>query len=240
MIADRFVLQQAWWVLSELVRRHPALWLDHTLDAVEGPALVAQSLEPQLAVIATLHTGIEVHGADEPLSIPWPRVFASTHPHEIVKRIEQRTRLGVPGSTPATTGTSLVYRLAARFLALRLDDRHDWNLVPIQVGPAIVQLSQHHEHPLVTGFPTVAAALADTLLGVQRELAEIAPGLPAAVDPSPTLWALLRDATAVAVLETNGYLHGRDGSATDGMRLYRDHGRDLDVPLGALCRIAAD
>lgn len=47
---------------------------------------------------------------------------------------------------------------------------------------------------------------------------------------------MLRDAAPVAVLETNGHLHGR-GGVVDGMRLYRDHERNLDVPLDALCRL---
>lgn len=192
MIADRYALQQSWWILSELARRHPRMWLDHTMDAAAGSALIAQHPDRAVAVIATLHSGIQVHGAAEPLSIDWPRVFAGTHPHQVIKLIERRTPLGVPRDTPSTTEASLIYRLAARFLALRLDDRHDWSLVPLHIGHAIVQLSRHGEHPLVTGFPTVRATLIDILSEVQRQFGDVELGLIDSIDPPAALCCATR------------------------------------------------
>lgn len=225
MIADRFTLQQSWWLLSELCRRHPEMVMDRFVHDEGGPVLMARrggDLEHRVAVMCDLHTGVQIHMLPGPGTVPWEEVFASAHPHHLLKHIEQHSLLGVPRSAPATTPRTLTYRLAARLLALRLDDRHDWSIEPVDLHE--VARDREDAEELLAGFPTAVLDVEEKM----RHLQDHPAGLEQALASVPCLWRIVRDVETVALLDTDGFVHARPAALVRTMDLYRERGRDLD------------
>lgn len=223
MIADRFLLQQSWWLASELVRRHPSMWVDRFDHPGSGPVLVAFEPDSAARVFFDLRHGVRAMRGDTEAHWSWEHVFSSPGAHDMVKRIEAAIDRPLRGRAPATTGRSIVYRLIARLSAAHVDAARPWLPVPIAVEPMVQGRAESTDEPLIAGFDTVHD---DILRYRKKALADFDD--PSAIGMRPYLWAMTRDLETAFVLDADGYVHDRGRGAAALLPLYAQHGRDLD------------
>jgi PAS domain-containing protein len=229
--ADRFVLQQAWWIASEVARRNPTLTITRTEGADNNPILLVHDGATGPRVQFDLISGIkyvDTYGLKE---FSWLGAFAAPNSHEVVKHLESETRFGMPTSPPpSTTKKTIVYRLIARTLAAMVDDRHSWQAVTAQIQTAAGQAEEEAQEAL-RAFPTAF----DAIPGYLEEIS-------AAIQRDPEgdllywhqpMWFLLRDFEPVVVLDEGGYAHLAGGGRIDLLATYHAVGRDV----GALASI---
>ncbi|MCL2516096.1 MAG: hypothetical protein FWF16_09125, partial [Microbacteriaceae bacterium] len=123
----------------------------------------------------------------------------------------------------------LVYRVIAKLLAIGIDDRHTWHVVP---APVLVSDDD---------FATVWSLreLFPSLQPVGDRYLEAASALAEAADDGVTywhepLWTLLRDMEPVAVLDEAGVAHLPRTSPVDLMEAYDNVERDINPVVGFL------
>lgn len=136
-MADRFMLQQTWWIISELVRRHPDMWVKRYFHPEGGWLVMAHTPDGALQVVFDLQSGIQAHEQGIQHFVPWSFVFGQNDAHTVVRKIENMTSLAKPIPTPATAAHSLTYRLIAQLLAMKLDDRRSWNAIEVELDPIL-------------------------------------------------------------------------------------------------------
>lgn len=214
-IADRFTTAQAWWIASELIRRHPHLELVQAHDPVTGAALVIHDSQSGLFTVQlSLAHGVELLGPVVYQPLRWRHVFAQESPHETVKLLEVSMGLDAP-SRPVTTPTTLVYRLVAQLLASKVNDRHSWYVS--NDDPETYGLTNGPHDMELGAFPTALETMC-------REF-ETAAARGKWCGFSQ-YWAVMRDVELVMLLDANGVVHTKDGSL-DLMALYVSRGRNL-------------
>lgn len=222
-LAPRFVIAQSWWIASELCRRHPGRRVyewhpaggQYDMLRVWGPGMRTQD---QSRVLCDLNRNGTIHLSDEE-RLQWAEVFAAESPHEIVKRIEQAKGRMLQTKAPATTATSLIYRLAAQLLAVRINDRVRWD-VRMEFGDSSGSTGSD-ANGFVDGFPSA-----------QRALEQASERL-TAYDVGEHFWGVLRGGECVAVLDDAGVAHTQSG-ALDLMPLYKKRHRLDDVVTAVL------
>jgi hypothetical protein len=203
---DRIVGAQAWFIASELIRRHPKLkliethphWGVHdclTVCAVDGP-------HPEAIIELARSKFIWVRAAadQDRAHIEWLdtlKVEASTgkdDPQHAIKRIEKLAGLVPPAKTPASIPSTLTYRTAAGILASLVNDKHRWDVRNEFFDGDDSTLGSERRH-WTDAFPSAASAIEqrrpDDLLG----------------NPAYRYWALLRADAPVAILDTDGLVH---------------------------------
>jgi hypothetical protein len=192
------------------VRRHPHLRAG-TVQTEGNDRLVLVYDEPDAYRMQfDLTSGAKYKLAGEVHSISWIEMMASANAHEIVKRIEVDSGLGVPQITPASTPKALVYRVIASALAAGVNDRHDWYAeeVPFDFETEVA------EHPALSPFPGIEQAIADHL----RPFLEHVSDRP--VIFHQPLIALMRDHVPAVVFDLAGVAYTLDG-ANELMPMYR-------------------
>ncbi|WP_166789189.1 hypothetical protein [Cryobacterium sp. TmT2-59] len=218
--ADRFLTAQIWWIASELVRRHPHLRISGVEVDEAARLVIVHDEQDGMSIQWDLVGGCKflVNGVVNKIS--WIEMLAALNPHEIVRRIEVATGLGIPKVVPVTTPRSLAYRVLASALATAINDRHEWYAVP---APML-----HDEDPDDPGceyfrdFPTTVRARAEY---VAATLLEFEAGSRSVYFFQP-FWALLRDLEPVAIFDAAGVIHTAAG-ATELMPLYERTDRKL-------------
>jgi hypothetical protein len=164
--AERFTLEQGWWIAAELCRRHSRLSAFATVflgGHYHGPQVV-DLLRPAAPTVFFNQKG-RIHFRDlrpEAEPITWQEVLAADGPHDIVKRIETTLGLGT-GSADATTARSVGYRVVSALLTRGLNDRHRWDVAfSIQDNLTFITAA-----PALKAFPTLSipAGLRDQELG---------------------------------------------------------------------------
>lgn len=179
--AERFTLEQGWWIAAELCRRHSRLSAFATVflgGHYHGPQ-VADLLRPTAPNVFFNQKG-RIHFLDlrpEAEPITWQEVLAADGPHDIVKRIETALGLGT-GSGDATTARSLGYRVVSALLTRGLNDRHRWDVAfSIQDHVTFITAA-----PALESFPTlsISTGLRDEELGdrLRRVLVVTRGGVP--------------------------------------------------------------
>jgi hypothetical protein len=217
--ADRFLTAQVWWLASELVRRHPHLRISGVQDAARARLIIVHDEQDAMSLQWDLVGGCKYDANGVVKSISWKNMMAAANPHEIVKRIEVGTGLGIPKSTPATTPRALAYRVIASALATAVDDRHEWYAVP-----APMQHGEDLENPACQyfgDFPSTIEARKgyEQAIGVQL----LAGSRVYFFQP---FWAVLRDLEAIAIVDAAGVIHTAVG-ATPLMPLYEKNNHRL-------------
>ena len=218
--ADRFLTSQMWWIASELVRRHPHLRISGVEVDEADRLLIVHDEEDGMSVQWDLVGGCKflVNGLVQKIS--WIKMLAALSPHEIVKRIEVATGLGIPKSASPTSSPALTYRVIASALATATNDRYEWYAVP---APML-----HDEDPENPGceffrdFPSTIRARAEY---VAMTLEQFEEGGRSVYFFQP-FWALLRDLEPIAIFDSAGVVHTTSG-ATSLMPLYERCGRRL-------------
>ncbi|WP_157008244.1 hypothetical protein [Agromyces laixinhei] len=221
--ADRFLLAQTWWIVSELCRRHPHLRAG-TVQAPDGYRLVLVYDEPDAyRVQFDLVGGAKFKLGDEVHTISWIEMMAPGNAHEIVKRIEVESGLGIPKNTPATTARSLVYRVIAAALAAGVNDRHDWYAEEV----AFDFDTDFGRHPVFSHFPTIPDAAAGHLRALAAQLAAEQRGQ--VVFQAPMI-ALMRNHVPAVVFDLAGVAHTLDG-AKELLPMYREINDNLTLTM---------
>lgn len=228
-LADRFALQQTWWIASELCRRHPELLISRLQDSEQNQLLLVHDGPTGKRVQFGLTGGIKYEQGGTVRQIDWPSIIAQHNAHDVLKRLEHGTGWGSPTDTPATTHRTLVYRIVAKLLALNLDDRHEWQAVPLPI------LGDEDEPVSAWGLLDQFPSLRDAADGYLEYATALA-----AADEHETafwhepLWMLLRDMEPVAVLDEAGTVHLAETTPVDLMDAYDSVERDLNPVVGFL------
>jgi hypothetical protein len=216
--ARRFVIAQSWWIASELCRRHPSRRV-YEMHPGGGQSDVLRIWGPsgdnpqESKILCDLNRDGTIHVTEDE-RITWPAVFEAESPHEVVKAIEQSRGQSLHHRAPATTPTSLVYRVGARFLATRIDDRARWDL-RMEFGDSSGAPGSS-SRGFARRFPSALRAF------------ERAGERMTAYDPGEHFWGVLSDDECVAVLDDAGLLHSPAGELTL-MPIYRTRKRLDDV-----------
>ncbi|WP_168625665.1 hypothetical protein [Cryobacterium sp. BB307] len=222
--ADRFLYAQIWWIASELVRRHPHLRISG-VEVDEGDRLViVHDEQDAMSIQWDLVGGCKYLVDGQVKAISWIQMMAASNPHEIVKRIEVGTGLGVPKATPGTTPRSLAYRIIASALNAAVNDRHDWYAVP-----APMQVDEDPLYPassLFTSFPTTVEARQGYADAALQQLEGTGRG----VYFFQPFWAILRDLEPVAIVDAAGVSHTKIG-ATPLLPVYESLDRNLTLTM---------
>ncbi|WP_026373108.1 hypothetical protein [Agrococcus lahaulensis] len=224
MTADRFKLQQAWWLASELGRRHPRVWVERFMHST-GPVLVAAEAgeDAGARVFFDLQAGVRAYRGESESHWSWETVLHCPGAHDTLKRIEVTSGLGIPHRAPATTARSIVYRLIARLLAMHLDAPRPWVPVPVEVQPMVHGLVEPEDEPLLLEFETAHRDVHN-----HRDDAAKRFGDPRSVQVRPWLWAMTRDVETAFVLDTDGFVHTRQVGVRPLLTMYDELGRDID------------
>lgn len=219
--ADRFLTAQMWWLASELVRRHPHLRISGVEVDEGGRLLIVHDEQDGMSIQWDLVGGCKflVNGVVNKIS--WIEMMAALSPHEIVKRIEVATGLGIPKATPETTPRALAYRVIASALATAVDDRHEWYAVP---APILLDVDPDDADRYFGNFPSAIEART----GYERETeAKLDAGSHGLYFFQP-FWAVLRDLEPIAIFDAAGVAHTIMG-ATELMPVYDNIHRNLTI-----------
>lgn len=231
-VADRFALQQSWWIASEVARRNGNLLISQVEDDDSYGLLIVHRGPVGDRVQFDLPQGALWQNADGIVErLGWHEVIASDDPHAAVRRVEQGAGFGVPAQAAPTNRRTIVYRLAAAILAAKLDDRHSWQIVPAP----LVASKELLEQTLAT-----LAQFASTADQVEYAFADITELFEqaAAVQKTPywhdPFWLVLKDLQPVLVLDESGYAHLPNGVLLDLMSLYELLDRDTSAVAGVV------
>jgi hypothetical protein len=211
--APRFIIEQAWWIASELARRNSRLRILDAwpLDGFYHGLEIGETGKPQHAFLNRLGS-IHLVGTDNSDNwFSWAAALGGESPHEIVKSIETTMRW-TTGAADPTTPRSLTYRALSSFLTQRLNDRHRWD--------AVLPYTAN----LTNGQLDDAAELLDNFIGARR----ILDGDPGEY-PLARFWCLMRGREILAVLHDSAALLQRRSEPIELMPTYRKRRRLLDV-----------
>jgi hypothetical protein len=214
--ARRYVIEQSWWLASELCRRHPHLRIYemHPADGMYDVLRVFVPLTDPVGmgeVIDMNREGrIHLHDVETFKPVSWSAALAAQDPHDIVKQIESWRGWELTRKGPATTPTTLVYRLISRVLTKNLNGRNRWDARSIYLDHAI-QSSRRIE--FIDAFPAAE--------GILTELRE---STPEEQDCASRMWVILRDETPMMLLDDRGFAHSKDGTRTELLPLYKTSG----------------
>jgi hypothetical protein len=235
-IADRFALQQTWWIASELARRHPELQITRLEDLESIPIIVVHDGPTGKRVQFDLVGGIQYFKGAIHNHITWPEVFSQNDAHAVMRGIEDGVGFGVTETTPATTPRSLVYRVVARLLAMNVDDRKTWQVVSAPIMG--VDGATDATYTALESFSTAIDAAETYVTDAISQAAGAGTDSNRLFWHEP-LWLLLEDFEPVAVLDEGGIAHLPNGAKIDLLRMYRSFGRDLN-PVATLLIVDPD
>ena len=223
-VPSRLVIEKSWWLVSELVRRHPALSLSEShangiydllvlRSSSTAPSKNGDSATVKIMVnrVGTIQLHIEYIPSSSQVLASWPDVVAARDPHEVVKRIESAARLDGSRPAPPTSPRTLVFRVLSAILTRKLNDRGNWDARVVDesggwvwtVGTVEPNLNQLDDVPATSEFDRL-----------KRE---------------GHIWFLLRDDRVLAALSEEGFAYFFRGSSIDLMALYAVRRRLDDV-----------
>jgi hypothetical protein len=204
----------SWWIASELVRRHPHLFLveHHPVDGFYDSLGIVDlhANKGQVLVDINRPGSVHVHSAPDfdPLSLV--ESMGAHSAHDSIKRIEEAARWTAQAS-PKTTARSLTYSVIARVLAAMVIDRHVWD-VRSEMNDSILDDDPANGH--LKEFP-LGQFLSMTL-----------PSIGVLGEPWVHVWALTKDGKPVAILDTAGRVVTVSG-LRELLPLYRHHNCSL-------------
>ncbi len=231
-VADRFALQQSWWIASEIARRHGTLLVSRVEDAEGYGLLIVHRGPVGERVQFDLPQGAlweSAGGVIERLS--WREIVSYDNPHRAVRRIEAACGFGEVKQAALTYPRTVVYRVAAAILAAKIDDRHSWQVTP---APLVTNEVERNETiALLATFPSTADSLQYAFFDI-AEMAEHA----AATQTTPywhePFWVVSKDLQPAFILDEAGYAHLPDGLMLNLLSLYKLLDRDVASVAGVV------
>ncbi|MCW2748372.1 MAG: hypothetical protein JWP10_1514 [Nocardioidaceae bacterium] len=225
--ASRFVIEQSWWIGSELCRRHPNLRL-YEMHPADGMYDILRVFDPHAAergheqVVDMNRAGrIHLHNIERFEPISWRQVLGAHSPHDTVKILETLRGWNLTQQSPSTTPTSLTYRVIAGILTRKLNDRHRWDTRSAFLETHSQSGGGVREDALLA-FPVI-----ETLANKLRD--NRTPFLP----PESRLWVLQKDSDLVLLFDDRGFAHSREGAVIDLMAVYK-RSKSLEEVIGCL------
>lgn len=198
--AKRFVVDQAWWMASELCRKNSRLatyWEVLQDGFYEGPA-VLDTLRQESRVFFNQNGRIHFLGLeDAPEPIPFGEGIAEENAHALVRRITKILGWSTPFADP-TTPRSLTYRVASAVMTHVLHHRDSWATIDGGLLYDYYGSTSRPEH-----FTTFSGADAARL-----------------AEKPPEFWAIQRDGRTVALLDDRATLYRRSVPPQDLMDVY--------------------
>lgn len=147
MVAHRFARPQAWWIISQLVRRTPEFRLHQSVDFLDGEALVltladSATIPPEdrnRVRVVFGGEGVTVITSTDTGTMPWDKALTAQDPLDVVRGVEIGLGLTpVTGVPPReTSDIVLAYTVIALVLAARVHDQHLWqvrSVAPVLLG----------------------------------------------------------------------------------------------------------
>ncbi|MET4639586.1 hypothetical protein [Mycetocola sp. 2940] len=210
--AERHIIAESWWIISELAARHPE-YLAWEMHPGGGMYDCLALLKPGESPVVQLNRAGSLHvSTKSDFRLSWESVFANPSPHGPVKAIEEAAGLPLNGPRPASTHRTLAYRLIAKLLSMQLHDRHYWDARNEFLDSSDWDAEELRGY--LDYFPMAAvAARSASRLGLHSE-------------PQSHFWAILRDDTPIAVVSIEGVLY-RKGRAFDLMDEYQAAGKSI-------------
>lgn len=124
----RFELAQAWWVASEIVRRHPEFTVRGD-DHLTYLSIVHRRSGDTIAMVnpGTVHVLASTTGeAARPFSGPGGAISA-TSARSFIERVEGAMGLPSPQRAAESQAHTLAFRLISSDLMAQVNDNHDWD-----------------------------------------------------------------------------------------------------------------
>ena len=214
--ARRYIIEQSWWLASELCRRHPHLrvYEMHPADGMyDMLRIFAPLTDPvRMGELVDMNRAGRIHLPDVESFDPilWSAGLSAQDPHEIVKKIERGRGWELTRKSPATTPTSLVYRLISRVLTRNLNDRYHWDARSVYLDHA---LGSSRRSEFIDAFPTAEGILAELRATTPQEQ-----------DCASRMWVITRDDDPAMLFDDRGFAHSKDGTRTELMSLYKKNG----------------
>lgn len=229
-VAPRYKNAAYWWIVSELIRRHPYLELRETypMDGFyDCLTLVGPGTRGNVHIDFNRLGSIHIH-PDLIHFLEAGEIMKSSDPHRSVRRIEEAAGLVPPSKTPPSSPRTITLRLMARLMNFLVNDRAAWQiqmLAPEATGHAISLLDTPEFAAGKSPLPRVFSRLEDfhAFLESSRFTQQAGPG---------RFWAVRRDNDVVAVFDTDGVVH--TASARTALRpLYARMNRNLTQTMAA-------
>jgi hypothetical protein len=193
MPAERFLLMQSWWLASLLFRRHPDLKLIETHPG--GGLHDCLTLIRNASGVIDINRvgGIRVHAAADFRSLPVGELLNQEDATEYLTALETASGLGSPPHAPASTPAALTFRAIAQLLAITLNTRQRWDVrnVFLDTSGTAGGINDKYLKPFPMAAQRAREKRPDDLHGV----------------PFYRYWAVLRAATPVAILDTDGFAY---------------------------------
>lgn len=199
-VMKRLQTVQSWWLGSQLVRRHPELMLIETHPGgglSDCLSVVDVGRDGSGSTVVQLNREGGIHVRDQVGFMSWENELNLGDRHGAVRRIEAAAGLTAPANTPASTGKVLSYRAIASVLATLLNEREVWDARNYRFDSS----NAYTDDPAfdLSPFPTAEAKVDNVR---PDDLTD---------DLRYRFWGLLNEAEVVAILDTDGVVHLRDG-----------------------------
>lgn len=208
---ERFIIERAWWIASELKRRHPHLKVHEAFPmggfyrglevGVDGDSYVFMNFVGSVHLTRTGHT---------PQGFRWRETLEADTPHDHVKRIEKEMDWALEGAS--TTAETLTYRVISALVTERLNDRHRWDA------------GNSEGVNMRAGERSESAEFLIPFRGAQEAEREKIFGL-----PLDRYWAIQRNGEVRAILHESGFSYHPDREPINLFARYRRRRRLRDV-----------
>ena len=223
-VALRYKNAAYWWIVSELIRRHPKLELLETypMDGFyDCLTLFGPGARGNVHIDFNRFGSIHIH-PEHVHFLEAVEVMKSSDPHRSVRRIEEAAGLVPPSKTPPSSPRTITLRLMARLMNFLVNDKAAWQIQMLTSeasGYAISLLDTPEYAAGKSPLPHVFTRVEDfhAFLESSRFAQQTAPG---------RFWAVRRDDDVIAVFDTEGVVH--TASARTSLRsLYARTNRNL-------------
>jgi|SRR5450759_1422862 hypothetical protein len=208
----------SWWLVGELVRRHPELevWNDVPNDGFQDLLGLSEVQQGQTSHRAMVNRNGAVNFAwsgTESIQNWAMRLLADEDGHRLVKEIENGANLVAPEKTPKATAKTLGVRLIARMLLAEAMSKNPWKVTytgQMEFCEAVGYLEQQRMFPSISG-PETPLVAGEAAVELTRR------------------WILHKgEAEPVCLVDLNGAVHFRDGKSEYFLKTYESSGRQLE------------
>ncbi|UFS57642.1 TY-Chap2 family putative peptide chaperone [Subtercola endophyticus] len=198
-LADRFIDAQMWSVGSELVRRHPWLWLQQCEDPVIGDGLLIKAQwDDGYSVTLGRNLGIDISGPNTFGIVDWAETLTDESPGLVVDHIDEMTGWARTRQREMLTRRSLAFDVIEKVMTLSSTNKSRWTVR--NADPERYGLETDPKPYDFSPYPTALAAILGRDFGTE---------ITRLCRRYSNYWFVFSDDIDVAVIDERGYLHTR-------------------------------